>query len=221
MTALTTRENKAIVPAAFAQLESEVEQFVRLCASFDDRVPCCEPDQCRAVLAGLPALRARWAALDRPVTADDITSEMLRLTAAYSTNTGRADMDAFVTVLADDIAAIRPTAYGLHRACNQYRRKYKFLGIADLMTEIALAERATAKRRHLLLEFPLEGRIAQFEQELPRLLAARRTQQRRRLTEWYVWCALDAKGHGDEFQWIFGRDPPQSKKVAMGADCRS
>jgi hypothetical protein len=212
MTALTRRTGRALTQAEFGELEHDVESFVRLC----DSLKAAGLAKCKAALAGLPALRARWAAVDRPVTTNDITAEMLRLTAAFSTNTARADMDGFVVIMAEDVADLRPTVYGLNRACKQYRSKYRFLGISDLVTEIKKAERITAKLRDVVLKFPLEEDIADFEQELPRLLAKAKTVKRRRLTEWYVWRYLKAKGVDDFiFQWMFDYWPPESKRRAL------
>src|SRR5437016_5535527 len=128
MTALTV-PNRALPPAEFAELDRDVEQFAKVCDSFEtEPIPSCDLAECKEMLVRLPALRARWAAVDRPVTTDDIADEIVRLTAAFSPNTTRADMDAFAVVLAEDVADLRPTIYALRRACKQYRAKYRFLG---------------------------------------------------------------------------------------------
>src|SRR5207253_4077180 len=133
---------------------------------------------------------------------DDIADEIVRLTAAFSPNTTRADMDAFAVVLAEDVADLRPTIYALRRACKQYRAKYRFLGVSDLITEIKFAERVAAKVRYQLLKFPLEEHIADFEEQVPRLLAAAKAEKRRRVAEHGAWRALEANGRAQDFFWV-------------------
>jgi hypothetical protein len=206
--ALTVQTKRVLALTRFGELERDVEKFATLCESFSGYGgPCCKPEECRAILASLPVLRQRWSEVDRPVTTENIASEILWLTGAYTTTTARADMDAFVSVLAEDIVDLRPTAYGFHRACKQYRRKYKFLGISDLVAEVERAEHVTAKTRCLLREFPLEERIADFEAEIPRLVAAATTDKRRRLSERFVRRYLVSKGREVQFFWMFGYWP--------------
>ena len=121
----------------------------------------------RADADQLAALRARWAEVDQPATADFIAAEVAKLAIAFP-NSGGADPDLFVEIIADDLRAERPTFYTLAAAATAYRRKYRFLGISDLIVELNQARRKAKQLRWRLNEFPLAERFKEIEADLPR-----------------------------------------------------
>lgn len=208
---LTTTE-RALTVAELDSLNSDLEKACDLFDALDDTNLLWSAEalaEYRARAGALPALRARWAAVDRPASADFIAGEIAKLAIAFP-NSGGADRDLFVEVVADDVRAERPTCYALALAAAAYRRKYRFLGISDLMVELNQAKGKAARLRERITEFPLAERLKEIEADLPRFRRARqliREDKRRRQARKAIWRYLESKGRSDRY-WRIDDIPP-------------
>ncbi len=120
----------------------------------------------------LPALRARWAEVDRPASANFIAAEIAKLATVFPNSIG-PDPDMFLQVMADDVQDDQPTYYALATAAHAYRRKHKFLSISDLVAELKRAEKKAGRLRYLFDEFELPKQLDDIERDLPLRLRQR------------------------------------------------
>lgn len=193
---------RAITAAELTSLNSELDKFSDLVDVLDDNNLLWGAEslaEYRTVAERLPALRARWAAVDRPANANFIAGEIAKLVIAFPNSVG-ADPDLFAEVVADDVRAERPTYYALALAADAYRRKYRFLGISDLIAELNQAERKAARLRERITEFPVAERLKELEADLPRMRALITERKRRQKVRKFVWRYLKAKGREHEYE---------------------
>jgi hypothetical protein len=155
----------ALTPTQFNQLHTELKKFSDLYKAWR------RPDhgshtlaEYRAAADGLPALRRRFEEIDRPASPRLIAAEIAKLTIAFPNSTG-ADSDLFAQMIADDVQADHPSYYALATAAFNYRRKYKFLGISDLVAELERAQWRGKWLRCSFDEFPSAERLNQVEAE--------------------------------------------------------
>jgi hypothetical protein len=155
----------------FQQLTHDLDEFRKVCEIFDSHNPGEEDIQDgKRALAGLDALRHRWAAVDKPASLDQIATSITRLISCFP-NLNRMDVELLARALGDDVADSQPTQYVLEQACRAVRRKSEFLSIAKVLEQIEAAERYAKKQRYLLFRFPLDEWVASAEADLPDRLA--------------------------------------------------
>ena len=145
-----------------AQLETDLEGFVRAVKNGDVA-------RMTAALAMINQLRARWRALDRPATTDQIATEVLRLT-TVKPSAGNIDQGMLADTLCEDLAEMRPTTFALVRGCHAHRLdpKSEFLSLPRLANEIRWAEGRGRRYREALAE------------DLPRLIRSAEEEKRMR-----------------------------------------
>ncbi len=209
---LVPTTERALTVAELNSLNGDLAKFSKLCDTLDDTNLLWSAGALahyRAVAEALPALRARWAAVDQPASADFIAGEIAKLAIAFPNSAG-ADPDLFIEIVAEDVHAERPTCYALTLAAAAYRRKYRFLGISDLIVELNAAERTAAQLRERITEFPVAERLKEIEADLPRMRRARQLiteDKRRRQARRFIWRYLEAQGRGDRY-WRIEDYPP-------------
>jgi hypothetical protein len=144
-----------------AQLEDDLKAYARA-VSHDDVA---------ALKATSPAvidrLRARWRAVDQPATADQIATEVLRLTTTMP-SAGNIDQNMLADTLCEDVADLRPTAFALACGCQAHRRNSEFLSFAKLAQEIRDAEYRACRHYREVLQHDLPALIRSAEAELRR-----------------------------------------------------
>lgn len=182
-------------------LKSDLKKFSKLCGALDDRHLLCNAEilaEWRETTKELPALRARWAAVDRPASAGFIAAEIAKLLIVFPNSSG-TDPDLFAEIVADDVQACQPTYYNLATAASNYRRKYRFFGISDLIAELKSVERRTERLRHLFKQFPIAERLKEIEADLPCVRKTLMEQKRRRKVRKFLWNHLKAQGREGEY----------------------
>ncbi len=210
---LTSIADPALPPAILNALQSDLKGLSAQCRELDDPWRWNYSNYTEETLAKyrkmadeLPALSGRWAAVDRPASARFIATEIARLVTAFP-NSGGADPDLFAEVVADDILTARPSYYALATAASNYRRKFRFLNIADLFVELEDAERKAGWFRYLFNEFPMAEKIKTLEADLPRKRKQFLEDRRRRKVRKLVWKRLKALGRQDEYELIMDYFP--------------
>jgi len=146
---LAEQSGRAVaVQTNFAKLESDLEDLRALCRRGDKL----------QLAKRRAALCARWEAADLPATANEMATQLMLLSAAFP-NTARADLDLFAQVLAEDVAALKPTGYELAHACRAVRTDHEFLSEAAVIKAIKQARRAGRRARWLVTgSFDRDGR---------------------------------------------------------------
>jgi hypothetical protein len=210
---------RSLAPAQLKALQGSLETFRKLCAemnqafgennTYNDR----DLARYRAAADELPALRARWAAVDRPAGASFVAAEIAKLVIMFSNSTG-GDPDLFSQVMADEVVASEPTYFELATAASACLRKYRFLSYSDLVSELERAKRRGEKLRYLFSEFPLAERVKQLEADLPRMRALNQENKRRDTEErrWrkvrkFIWRYLERRGRLNEYDCILYEMP--------------
>jgi hypothetical protein len=160
--------------AQFNALDAELNAFSSIYRLFEDEITYNRPTdditlaEGEAAVAGLDALKRRWAEEDRPASQGDIGTAVALATASFP-NTSRADLELFSSLAAVDIAAETPTRYELLRASSALRRKYEFLSIKSLLDELAAARNHAFHLRNRLTDTGFAALVASAKENAPRL----------------------------------------------------
>jgi hypothetical protein len=89
-----------------------------------------------------------------PATMRDLGPELARLVGAFP-NAGRNDLAIYATMLAEDVAAARPTRDAVSAACRRLRRSSKFLPtISEILETLGQSQLELNERMDLLAKLP-------------------------------------------------------------------